>query len=111
MNEFIKQFNFNIKADRARFYRSRQWRAKRQEILKRDNYECLHCKRDGRVTTINDAVLEIDHIQELEKAPELALTDDNLRTLCRDCHNKRHKKVNYKPSKRKKKWDDELDIL
>ncbi|EOI7562396.1 HNH endonuclease, partial [Enterococcus faecalis] len=31
----------------------------------------------------------------------------NLRTLCKDCHNKRHGRFNYRESKRKRKWDDE----
>nr|DAR84995.1 MAG TPA: HNH endonuclease [Caudoviricetes sp.] len=34
--------------------------------------------------------LEVDHIKELEFYPEFALDIDNLRTLCKACHNKRH---------------------
>lgn len=80
----------------------------RQTILERDNYECLWCKEEGRVTDKNSATLEVDHIFELEFHPNLATEPENLRTLCRDCHNKRHKRFNYRPkSKKEIKWDDE----
>ncbi|EPI26147.1 hypothetical protein D352_00121 [Enterococcus faecium LA4B-2] len=52
-------------------------------------------------------MLEVDHIKEFEFFPELALELENLRTLCKDCHNKRHGRFNYRKSKKKKKWDDE----
>jgi len=35
-------------------------------------------------------MLVVDHIKELEDYPELALDDDNLETLCVNCHNKKH---------------------
>lgn len=96
------------KAGRALFYGSQEWREKRAEILARDNYECQWCKEAGRVTVSDESVLEVDHIQELAEHPELALDDDNLRTLCKDCHNKRHGRMNYKHMNPKKnKWQDE----
>lgn len=98
----------STKAARHNFYSSLTWKLKRQEILVRDNYECIWCKENGKVTTQFDSILEIDHIKELEHHPELALDNDNLRTLCKDCHNKRHKRFNFKESKRQKKWDDEF---
>ena len=54
----------------------------RDYVLRRDGYECLFCKEQGKVTTAYDSVLEVDHIKELDKHPELALDVDNLRTLC-----------------------------
>lgn len=83
-------------AGRAHFYRSAEWKALREQVLERDHYECQWCKAEGRVTTGNDMTLEIDHIKTLEERPDLALDPDNLRTLCRDCHNKRHGRFNYK---------------
>ncbi|MCT3349598.1 HNH endonuclease [Lacticaseibacillus paracasei] len=83
-------------AGRAHFYRSPEWKALREQVLERDHYECQWCKAEGRVTTGNDMTLEIDHIKTLEERPDLALEPDNLRTLCRDCHNKRHGRFNYK---------------
>ena len=86
---------------RHRFYCSGAWRRMREQILKRDNNECQWCKAEGRVTTAKTATLEIDHIKELEYHPELALEPNNLRTLCHDCHNKRHDRHRYK------QFDDE----
>lgn len=99
------------KQARALFYNSAEWKALRQVVLERDHYECQWCKDQGRVTSRFNSILEIDHIQELETHPELATELENLRTLCKDCHNKRHKRMNYRVSKRKKRWDDEFNIL
>lgn len=97
----------STKQARARFYGSSEWRAFRESILERDNYECQWCKEQGRVTSKYNSILEVDHIEELKDRPDLALDPDNLRTLCKDCHNKRHKRFNYRPSEKKRKWDDE----
>lgn len=101
----------STKQARARFYGSSAWRKLRQLCLGRDHYECLWCKAEGRLTTQYDSILEVDHIKELEQHPELALDLDNLRTLCKDCHNKRHDRMNYRGQSKKRKWDDEFDIL
>ena len=92
--------------ERRQFYNSSEWRALRQYVLARDNYECQMCKAEGRVTTDQTAVLEVDQIKELAYYPELAWDADNLRTLCKDCHNKRHKRFNYRRlNKKKNKWE------
>lgn len=91
---------------RAKFYASTKWRQLRLIILERDNYECLWCKENGKVNDRNTVVLEVDHIVELEHHPEFALTPMNLRTLCKDCHNKRHKRFNHRPNKAQR-WNDE----
>lgn len=92
---------------RNTFYSSREWRELRQAILEKNHYECLWCKENGYITTQENATLEVDHIKELEKYPELALDEDNLRVLCRDCHNKRHGRFNYRKSKKRSKWEDD----
>lgn len=89
------------------FYLSRAWKDKRLEILSRDNYECQWCKAEGHVTTTDHSILEIDHIKELDDYPELALDDDNLRTLCKDCHNKRHERFQFSKKVKEIKWNDE----
>ena len=89
------------------FYLTREWRAKRLDILARDNYECVACRSLGKVTTDKDTVLEIDHIKELDTHPELAFEDSNLQTLCRSCHNKKHNRFEFKQSSKQRKWDDE----
>lgn len=82
--------------DRKKLYKSLKWREKRQEILERDNFECVWCKRKGLVTVNDREVLEVDHIIEIERAPELIYEDDNLRTLCRSCHSIRHNRFGNK---------------
>lgn len=91
------------------FYRSTAWKHKREEILKRDNYECVQCRKEGRLTTQFDAVLEIDHIKELKDYPELKLENSNLQTLCRSCHNIKHGRDGKQllPYIKPPKWDDE----
>ncbi|CYU68823.1 HNH endonuclease [Streptococcus suis] len=82
------------------FYKTYKWQQKRLEALKRDKYRCVWCYEAGKLTTTR---LEVDHIEELEKNPDKALDLTNLRTLCKDCHNKRHNR--FKSSK--KQWNDE----
>jgi 5-methylcytosine-specific restriction enzyme A len=101
----------------VKFYQCKAWRDLRLDALDRDNNECQECKRQGKVTTnkqIKDddeddnkpVKLEVHHIKEVKKYPELALVLDNLKTVCVDCHNKEHGRV-FGQNKRKKRWDDE----
>lgn len=68
------------------FYKSKKWIRKRLSILRRDEYKCQECKKYGR---IREAKI-VHHIKEIDIHPELALIDDNLLSLCRECHNKAH---------------------
>jgi 5-methylcytosine-specific restriction enzyme A len=47
---------------------------------------CVDCLGDGVVTPAQ----EVHHIQPIEIAPELRLDWDNLVSLCKKCHRKRH---------------------
>lgn len=87
---------------RHSFYCSGDWNRVRRLAMDRDNNECIWCKAAGKVTTSTRATLEVDHIKELNKHPELALELNNLRTLCHDCHNKRHNRS------KNRKFDDEI---
>ncbi|KON88916.1 alpha/beta hydrolase [Sporosarcina globispora] len=79
---------------KRKFYDSGEWKHMR------DNYECKECKRQGRVSIDTNEYSEsvkrkkiqlvVHHIKELEHHPELALDEDNLETVCVDCHNKEH---------------------
>ena len=104
------QYNFKLKSERRRFYKSRQWRGVngvRNQVVKRDNNECVWCKRDGLVTTKEMGKLEVDHIKELEHCTyEEAIDLDLLRTLCTYHHNVRHNRFDGK-KKTENKWDDE----
>lgn len=101
-----------------RFYNSAQWKHKRMEILERDHYECQDCRNRlreaveaGRILTGRDREIrraeEVHHIQEIREHPELALEDDNLVSLCTQCHNIRHGRNPYKFVKRKKRLTEE----
>lgn len=87
---------------RSAFYNSANWRQLRQQALERDRFECVWCRDEGRLVTDN---LEVDHIKELEFHPEFALDIDNLRTLCKECHNRRHGRFQYR------KWQKFQDRL
>ncbi|AXQ79776.1 HNH endonuclease [Streptococcus chenjunshii] len=83
---------------RHQFYQSTAWKRLRQRALERDHYECLWCKREGRVTA---SALEVDHVAELEHHPDKALELENLRTLCKYHHNMRHERFQFKRTKEK----------
>lgn len=76
-----------------KFYKSKEWQSVREKALERDNYECQLCKENGKVTTIDDAKLEVHHIKEVKTHPLLALSLSNLKTLCVSCHNEEHDRL------------------
>jgi 5-methylcytosine-specific restriction enzyme A len=105
---------YKTRQQKRKFYDSPDWKQRREEVRKRDNYECQECKRLGKVfiDTYEYSVkakrkkikLVVDHIKELEDHPELALDTDNLETLCVKCHNLKHgRSFEYKQPK----WNDE----
>lgn len=83
------------------FYHTAAWQKKRLQILARDNYECQACRK--RIRDANEAGIILDahdrkirravhvhHIAELRDRPELGLDDDNLISLCHECHDRMH---------------------
>lgn len=101
---------YKTRAQKRKFYDSKEWKRLREKVKRRDNYECQECKRNGYVSIDTNEYSEsarrkkialvVDHIKELEEYPELALDMDNLETLCVDCHNKKHGRVfERKPNK------------
>ena len=76
-------------------YTSGAWIRKRKVILKRDNYLCVNCQRFGRTTEAK----EVHHIYPIETNPELKLTNENLISLCKSCHNKMHNRIDNKITK------------
>lgn len=79
------------------FYWSGEWRELKKRIIERDCNECKVCALSGRVSLDN---LIVHHIYPLEYYPEKRLVEDNLITVCIQCHNKIH-------GQSVKKWDDE----
>lgn len=69
-----------------KFYKSKEWREKRAEIVKRDNNECQHCKARGKFSKVEC----VHHKKHLRHYPMLALTSSNLVSLCNVCHNIEH---------------------
>lgn len=73
-----------------RFYNGKAWRKKRVFILQRDHYTCQCYKLFGG-KPCGKIATEVHHIKELEDYPELALVDENLLSMFRDCHEKTKK--------------------
>jgi hypothetical protein len=61
--------------------RDPRWPALRLAAKRRDGFRCVQCGTRGR--------LEVDHIQPVRDAPELAFVLDNLQSLCGVCHGKK----------------------
>lgn len=87
--------------EKKKFYNSKEWKAKRIQILARDKHECQDCiarlkaAKDNNIELKGDDRLirraeEVHHIKELEERFDLRLDDDNLISLCIQCHNIRH---------------------
>ena len=93
--------------EHRKFYMRAKWRKTREQVLRRDHYECLQCKAEGKLTINQQQSLEVDHILELYTYPELAYDMDNLQTLCKYHHNKKHGRFEHNPNNKKNKYDDE----
>ena len=114
-----------IEADKLyKFYKSKEWIKLKEEVMQEQHYECQECLKNGILTTIdrenneeNKRKLTVHHVQYVKKYPELALNKfyyykniqyRNLITVCFDCHNKLHKRFNYKEIEKKQlnieKW-------
>ena len=65
-----------------KFYNSKEWRKKRDEILARSNGLCVICWLLGRVRSATS----VHHIKKLREHFELRLDNNNLIAVCRDCH-------------------------
>ena len=73
-------------ADRFRW--SGAWKRKAEDIKRRDLFLCRVClaELEGTERKHNGRDLSVHHIEPLEEAFELRLSDDNLITLCTGHH-------------------------
>lgn len=67
------------------FYLSKEWRRVRAYIVERDMGLCVKCGRPGDIVHHKEH-LTPDNIGN----PEIALGEDNLELLCRECHGLAH---------------------
>ncbi|MYL50265.1 HNH endonuclease [Halobacillus litoralis] len=100
----IKQIKKLIIEDKlVKFYQCKSWRILRLQALERDNYECQECKRKGKVGPGQN----VHHIMEVKTYPYLALDLKNVESVCVNCHNKEHKRLEKYIRKKKPKFINE----
>lgn len=78
----------------VKFHQSKEWVAKRDEIFKRDNYTCQKCDRDANILRKDGLKLHCHHIKAICEGGEL-FDNDNLITLCEECHKLCHPEVKF----------------
>jgi 5-methylcytosine-specific restriction endonuclease McrA len=71
--------------ERNAFYSSSEWKLLRAGIIEAQGDTCADCGR--RITDVRD--ITVDHKHPRSKHPELALTLDNLRVVCRQCNSRK----------------------
>lgn len=74
------------------FYHSKAWKRVRRLALERDQGMCQDCMdrfRAGWGIKPHRADM-VHHIIPREERPDLELNLSNLRSLCNECHNKKH---------------------
>lgn len=65
------------------FYASKAWRSCRAQVLRRDLYTCAYCY--GRAQEVHH---KIELTQKNINDENITLNQDNLISLCHDCHTK-----------------------
>ena len=87
-----------------KFYKSKKWRNKRENILRRDKYECQECSRYGKTTLATT----VHHIFPLETYPILRLVNDNLISLCNKCHEAMHNRFSNELTEKGIAWQNRI---
>lgn len=95
--ELVAWISELIEADELwRFYKSKEFRKLKEEVLREQHHECQMCKENGKITPADT----VHHIQYVRNHPGLALSKTynyagkehrNLIAVCRSCHNKIHR--------------------
>ena len=68
------------------FYMTSNWKRVREYRLMLDDYLCVVCREDNRMVKADI----VHHVKQLEDYPELALSIDNLISICHSHHNQLH---------------------
>jgi 5-methylcytosine-specific restriction endonuclease McrA len=81
-----------MKAYAEKFYKSRTWQNTREAYCKSKKYLCEACLEKG-IYTQGEIVHHIVPITESTiDNPDITLSWDNLRLLCRPCHERIHRR-------------------
>lgn len=89
------------------FYKNPKWIRKRKIILRRDKYTCKECSRYGKTTP----AITVHHIYPLENYPELALVNENLVSLCNECHGQMHNRITNELTAKGIAWKSRIQIV
>jgi 5-methylcytosine-specific restriction endonuclease McrA len=80
----------------AFFYSSQQWQHTRDYVFKRDKGLCQDCLKKNKVTPAE----EVHHIKPITPDnimdPSITLNENNLISLCKECHKARHGARDYR---------------
>ena len=84
-----KRYNKTRDPKYIRFYNSADWKTLSAKRLQDDGYRCQWCKK---------IATEVDHIVPIQTPEgwERRLDYSNTRSLCTECHNKRHNRFQKK---------------
>ena len=66
-----------------------RWQIKKSSIMERDHYECRICGRKAS----DGVTLNVHHLQYRKGANPWEYDDNELVTLCEDCHRKEHGRI------------------
>ena len=90
------------------FYKTYEWKIFREKVLRKRKYRCEICWQGGlqknhlrrykRATTLH-------HIKHLKDAPELALEEENMIAVCKDCHKALHPEIYERSTALRERWD------
>ena len=80
----------------AFFYSSQAWQHMRDYVFRRDQGLCQDCLKKGRITPAE----EVHHITPITPEnitdPSITLNEENLISLCKECHKARHGARDYR---------------
>lgn len=80
----------------SEFYKGKAWQKCRQAYIQSVHGLCEDCLARGRYVP-GEIVHHIEHITPSNITnPEITLSFDNLRLVCRDCHAQEHKKQKHR---------------
>lgn len=85
-NRAYNEFRNTYDKEYVSFYKSTAWQKKRVQALRRDEWVCQDCAAEGIITVAQ----EVHHIVETKHDWSKRLELDNLISLCRTHHDRRH---------------------